>query len=664
MSSSAAGVHSIAVTMTTVPAVGALRFAWLLLAFPVFGALVLIFGGHRTDRWGHLLGVLMPIASLVYGIIAFFALLSYPAAARSRDLHMFTWISVGDFHVNAALLIDPLSITFVLLITGVGSLIHIYSIGYMAHDPGRRRFFGYMNLFVASMLLLVLADNYLVLYAGWEGVGLASYLLIGFWQFKPSAAVAAKKAFIVNRIGDTGLTIAVFLMFTEFGTVNFTGVFHGAPAAGSGVNTALGLLLLLAACGKSAQVPLQSWLLDAMEGPTPVSALIHAATMVTAGVYLLVRSNPILALSPTARLAITVVGAVTLLFGAIIGCAKDDIKKALAGSTMSQIGYMILAAGLGSPIGYAFAIAHLVAHGFFKANLFLGAGSVMHGMNDEVNMRRYGALRKVMPVTYVTFLAGYLAIIGIPPFSGFFTKDGIIESCFDKGGTSGDILGTVAVIGAAITGFYMTRMVLMTFMGKPRWEQEVPAERRETSEADAPGSAPHPHESPAVMIWPMIVLAIGSVVVGGFLVVNNRLANFLAPVIGPVPAIHAFFNVTSDVTLVVVLLGVLAAWTIYGRVEVPAIAPPGRLLTRAARQDLYGDAFNESVLMRPGQWLTRLSVYFDSRGIDGAVNSSAAAVGGSSGRLRRIQTGFVRSYALSMFFGAVLLVAALLAVRL
>ncbi len=471
MSSSAAGVHSIAATMTTVPAVGALRFAWLLLAFPVFGALVLIFGGHRTDRWGHLLGVLTPIASLVYGIIAFYALLSYPAAARSRDLHMFTWIPVGDFHVNAALLIDPLSITFVLLITGVGSLIHIYSIGYMAHDPARRRFFGYMNLFVASMLLLVLADNYLVLYVGWEGVGLASYLLIGFWQFKPSAAVAAKKAFIVNRIGDTGLTIAIFLMFTEFGTMNFTGVFHGAPAAGSGVNTALGLLLLLAACGKSAQVPLQSWLLDAMEGPTPVSALIHAATMVTAGVYLLVRSNPILALSPTARLAITVVGAVTLLFGAIIGCAKDDIKKSLAGSTMSQIGYMILAAGLGSPIGYAFAIAHLVAHGFFKANLFLGAGSVMHGMHDEVNMRRYGALRKVMPVTYVTFLAGYLAIIGIPPFSGFFTKDGIIESCFDKGGTSGDILGTVAVIGAAITGFYMTRMVLMTFFGNARWEQ-------------------------------------------------------------------------------------------------------------------------------------------------------------------------------------------------
>ena len=664
MSSSAAGVHAIAATMTTVPAVGIQRYAWLMLAFPVFGALVLICGGRRTNRWGHLLGVLMPIASLVYGVIVFFNMLSYPSAERSRDVHMFTWIAVYSLHVNVNLLLDPLSITFVLLITGVGSLIHIYSIGYMAHDPARRRFFGYMNLFVASMLLLVLADNYLVLYVGWEGVGLASYLLIGFWQYKPSAAVAAKKAFIVNRVGDTGLLIAIFLMFSTFGTVNFTGVFNGAPAAGSGVDTALGLLLLLGACGKSAQVPLQSWLLDAMEGPTPVSALIHAATMVTAGVYLLVRSNPILAVTPTARLAITVVGAVTLLFGAIIGCAKDDIKKSLAGSTMSQIGYMILAAGLGSPIGYAFAIAHLVAHGFFKADLFLGAGSVMHGMNDEVNMRRYGGLRKVMPVTYVTFIAGYLAIIGIPPFSGFFTKDGIVESCFDKGGTSGDILGTVAVIGAAITAFYMTRMVLMTFMGKPRWEQEVPAGRRGTPEAGTPGSPPHPHESPAVMIWPMIVLAIGSVVVGGFLVINNRLANFLAPVIGQAPAIHALFNITSIVTLAVVLLGVLAAWAMYGRLEVPAVAPAGRLLTRAARRDLYGDAFNESVLMRPGQWLTRLSVYFDSRGIDGAVNTTAATVGGSSGRLRRIQTGFVRSYALSMFFGAALLVAALLAVRL
>jgi NADH-quinone oxidoreductase subunit L len=661
VTSSAAGVHAIAATMTTVPAVGFQHYAWLMLAFPVFGALVLIFGGRRTDAWGHLLGAAMPIGSFVVGLIMFFELLGY--TDRSRDVHMFSWIPVAGFHVNAGLLLDPLSMTFVLLITGVGSLIHVYSIGYMEHDPGRRRFFGYLNLFIAAMLLLVLADNYLVLYVGWEGVGLASYLLIGFWQFKPSAAVAAKKAFVVNRVGDAGLTIAILLMFAAFGTVSFTGVFSGTGAAGTGVDTALGLLLLLGACGKSAQVPLQSWLLDAMEGPTPVSALIHAATMVTAGVYLLVRSNPILFYSSTARLAITVVGAVTLLFGAIIGCAKDDIKKSLAGSTMSQIGYMTLGAGLG-PVGYIFAIAHLVAHGFFKADLFLGAGSVMHGMNDEVNMRRFGGLARLMPMTFGAFLVGYLAIIGIPPFSGFFTKDGIIEAAWDKGGTSGAILTAAAILGAGLTAFYMTRMVLMTFQGQRRWEEEVPPERRETPETETPGTAPHPHESPSVMIWPMILLSLGSIVAGGFLVINGRFANFLAPVTGPAPAAHAIFTGPGLIALALVLIGVAIGWLMYGRAEVPAMAPRGNLLTRAARQDLYGDAFNESVLMRPGQWLTRLSVYFDGRGIDGLVNTSAAAVGGSSGRLRRVQTGFVRSYALSMFFGAALLVAALLAVRL
>jgi NADH-quinone oxidoreductase subunit L len=660
-SSAAAGVHTTAATMTTVPAVGFMHYAWLMLAFPVFGALVLIFGGRRTNRWGHLLGVAMPIGSFVVGLICFFELLG--ETSRERDVHMFTWIAVGDFHANVGLLLDPLSMTFVLLITGVGSLIHIYSIGYMAHDPERRRFFGYLNLFIAAMLLLVLADNYLVLYTGWEGVGLASYLLIGFWQYKPSAAVAAKKAFIVNRVGDAGLTVAIFLMFSTFGTVTFTGVFSGTKAAGTGVDTALGLLLLLGACGKSAQLPLQSWLLDAMEGPTPVSALIHAATMVTAGVYLLVRSNPILFYSSTARLAITVVGAATLLFGAIIGCAKDDIKKSLAGSTMSQIGYMFLGAGLG-PIGYVFAIAHLVAHGFFKADLFLGAGSVMHGMNDEVNMRRYGALRRFLPATFGCFLVGYLAIIGIPPFSGFFTKDGIIEAAWDKGGTSGAILATAALIGAGLTAFYMTRMVLMTFFGKARWEDEVPAGRRETPETGTTGHAPHPHESPWVMVWPMIILSIGAIVTGWFLIINGRFAHFLEPVTGPAPDSNGVFTVPGIIALVLVVLGAGLAWLMYGRAEVPAVAPAGSPLTRAARQDLYGDAFNESVLMRPGQWLTRLSVYFDNRGVDGLVNTAAATVGGSSGRLRRVQTGFVRSYALSMFFGAALLVAALLAVRL
>jgi NADH-quinone oxidoreductase subunit L len=650
-------VRALAATMTTVPATGVQHVAWLLLAFPVFGAAVLLLGGRRTDPWGHLLGVAMSLASFVYGVIAFFAMLG-ETGGRSRDVHMYSWIPVAGFHVDMGLLLDPLSISFVLLITGVGSLIHIYSIGYMEHDSDRRRFFGYLNLFIAAMLLLVLADNYLGLYAGWEGVGLASYLLIGFWQFKPTAATAAKKAFIANRVGDAGLSIAVMLMFTTFGTVSFTGVFAGAGSAGQGVLTSLGLLLLLGACGKSAQVPLQSWLLDAMEGPTPVSALIHAATMVTAGVYLIVRSNPIFNLSPDARLGVTVVGAVTLLFGAIIGCAKDDIKKALAGSTMSQIGYMTLAAGLG-PAGYVFAIAHLLAHGFFKAGLFLGAGSVMHGMNDEVNMRRFGGLRKYMPVTFVTFGIGYLAIIGIPPFSGFFTKDGIIEAAFDKGGTSGAILGTAALLGAGITAFYMTRVMLMTFFGHPRWE-----EKEEGAERVVATATPHPHESPGVMIWPMILLAVGSVVAGGFLILGQRFEKFLAPVTGVPPTSHGIWSAPGLGALALVLVGIAIAWAMYGRAQVPAIAPPGRFPVTAARKDLYGDAFNESVLMRPGQWLTRLSVYFDNRGVDGLVNTLAALVGGTSGRMRKLQTGFVRSYALSMFFFGAVLVGALLLVRL
>jgi NADH-quinone oxidoreductase subunit L len=634
-----------AAVMTTLQAVGIQRAAWLLLAFPLAGAVILLVGGKRTNAWGHLLGVAMPLAAFGYGVLAFIAMLGYPAGQRARDMTLFTWIDVGRFHITIGLLLDPLSICFVLLITGVGSLIHIFAVGYMAEDPERRRFFGYMNLFLAAMLLLVLADNYLGLYAGWEGVGLASYLLIGFWQYKRTAATAAKKAFIANRVGDAGLSLAIMLMFATFGTVTFTGVFGAAGAASPTTLTALGLLLLLGACGKSAQLPLQSWLLDAMEGPTPVSALIHAATMVTAGVYLIVRSNPIFNLSQDARLAVTVVGAATLLFGAIIGCAKDDIKKALAGSTMSQIGYMMLAAGLG-PAGYAFAIAQLLAHGFFKAGLFLGAGAVKHEMNDEVDMRRFGGLAKIMPITTVTFFLGYLAIIGIPPFSGFFTKDSIIDAAFDKGGTSGFILGCATVLGAAITAFYMSRVMFMTFVGERRWE------------ADA-----HPHEAPPVMTAPMIVLAIGSVGAGAFLVVNDKLADFLAPVVGKPPAFHGLVSVPGLATLALVLVGIAIAWARYGRQEIPVTAPAGRLVTVAARKDLYGDAINESVLMRPGQWLTRLSVYFDNRGIDGLVNTLAATMGGASGRLRRLQTGFVRSYALSMLVGAVLLVGALLLVK-
>jgi NADH-quinone oxidoreductase subunit L len=632
--------------LATLHATGLQDAAWLLLALPLLGAVILLLGGRRTNSWGHLVGVAMPVLSFAYGVAAFVQMLGYPSAQRSRELVIYQFINVGRFQVPMGLRLDQLSICFVLLITGVGSLILIFAVGYMSHDPERRRFFGYMNLFLAAMLLLVLANNYLGLYAGWEGVGLASYLLIGFWQFKDSAAVAAKKAFIANRVGDVGLSLAIMLMFFQFGSVTFTGVFGAVGGASHDIVLAIGLLLLLGACGKSAQVPLQSWLLDAMEGPTPVSALIHAATMVTAGVYLIVRSAPIFDLSAGARLAVAIVGAVTLLFGAIIGCAKDDIKKALAGSTMSQIGYMMLAAGLG-PAGYVLAIAHLLAHGFFKAGLFLGAGSVKHAMDDEVDMRRFGGLSRLMPITWVTFGIGYLAIIGVPPLSGFFTKDPIIDAAFAKGGTSGALLGTAALIGAGITAFYMTRVMFMTFFGQRRWAEGV-----------------HPHEAPPVMTAPMIVLAVGSAAAGGFLYLGNRLFNFLSPVTGSPPPTHGIWTAPGDATLALVAVGAAIAYVMYARREVPVTAPAGSPVTVAARKDLYGDAVNESLLMRPGQWLTRLSVYFDNRGIDGLVNTVAATFGGSSGRLRRVQTGFVRSYALSMFLGAVLLVGALLLVRL
>jgi NADH-quinone oxidoreductase subunit L len=635
-----------AAALTALPAAGVERATWLLLALPTAGAVILLLGGKRTNRWGHVLGVAMPAVAFVYGLIALSQMLGYPASQRSRDLTLFTWIVAGRFHVTAGLLLDPLSICFVLLITGVGSLIHLFAVGYMEHDPERRRFFGYMNLFVTAMLLLVLADNYLFLYAGWEGVGVASYLLIGFWFGKPVAATAGTKAFIMNRVGDAGLSLAIMLMFATFGTVTFSGVFRPAGSASTVVVTALGLLMLLGACAKSAQVPLQAWLLDAMEGPTPVSALIHAATMVTAGVYLIVRSAPVFNLTRDARLAVAIVGAVTLLFGAIIGCAKDDIKKSLAGSTMSQIGYMVLAAGLG-PAGYVFAIAQLLAHGFFKAGLFLTAGSVKHEMNDEVDMRRFGGVGAVMPLTFAAFICAYLGIIGIPPFSAFFTKDPIMEAAYAKGGTSGALLGTAALIGAGLTSFYMSRMLLMTFTGERRWDE-----------------GQHPQEAPQVMTWPALLLAVGSLGGGAFLILGNRLVNFLAPVTGAPPASHGLFTPVSLGALALVVAAAALAWAMYGRRPVPATAPAAGVAVTAARRDLYGDAFNESVFMRPSQWLTRLSVYFDNRGIDGIVNTVAAAMGGSSGRLRRAQNGMVRTYLLTMFVGAVLLLGALLAARL
>ena len=631
-----------------VPATGALSVLWLLIALPAAGAVLLLLAGRRTAGWGPYLACGLTGAAFVLGVVDFFALRGLDH--RQVDLHLFSWIPVAGFTVDAGLLFDPLSATFVLLITGVGFLIHVYSLGYMAHDPRKRTFFAYLNLFVAAMLLLVLGDSYLSLYVGWEGVGLASYLLIAFWYYKPTAATAAKKAFIANRVGDVGLSLAIMVMFTALGTTSYAEVLGSAGLVG-GTATAIGLLLLLGACGKSGQFPLQTWLPDAMEGPTPVSALIHAATMVTAGVYLIARSTPVFDASPTARTVVTVIGAVTLVIGCVIGCAYDDIKKVLAYSTVSQIGYMFLAVGIKG--AGAIAILHLVLHGFFKACMFLSAGSVMHGMGDQVDMRRFGGLRRAMPVTFVCMSAGYLAIIGFPGFSGFFSKDKIIEAAYDKGGTSGYVLGTVALLGAGLTAYYMTRMMAMTFFGERRWTDDV-----------------HPHESPTSMTVPMIVLAVGAAVGGAVLTLpgNGPLQSWLEPSLGPQleKGAHTISPlVLTALTLLVVAGGAVGAFVQFGRRAVP-LTPPVAVtpFTVAARRNLFADAINESLLMRPGQYLTRALVFVDNRGIDGAVGALAAGIGGGSGRLRRTQTGFVRSYALSMFGGALLVVVALLSVRL
>ncbi len=634
-----------------VAATGPFSLSWLLIVLPLVGAIVLLVAGKRADKWGHLLGTATVVAAFVLGLWMFISLGN--SADKAMSLHMFTWAPLGSFKIDAGLLFDPLSAIFVLLITGVGALIHVYSIGYMEHDPDRRKFFAYLNLFVATMLLLVLGNSYIAMYVGWEGVGLSSYLLIGFWQYKRIASSAAKKAFIMNRVGDVGMSIAIFILIATVGSSSFADVFGATGQISAGVATAVALLLLLAACSKSGQVPLQAWLPDAMEGPTPVSALIHAATMVTAGVYLIARSAPIFNLSESAQLVVTIIGAVTLLYGCVAGCAYDDIKKVLAYSTVSQIGYMFLAVGLGPGV-YALAIVHLLAHGFFKAGLFLGAGSVMHGMNDEVDMRKFGGLAKHMKITFATFGFGYLALIGFPFLSGFYSKDPIIEAAFAAGGAKGWILGGAATLGAGLTAFYMTRLMIMTFFGKPRWEEDA-----------------HPHESPSTMTIPMIVLALGSIF-GGFIMVNVlKVTDWLTPTVGPEADLHEGLSAIglpsiaiSFIVLGFIAVGAFAAWWFVGRKEVPRVAPVKvSWVTRAARANLYGDAFNEGVFERPGLALTRASLWIEEHGIDGAVNGISGSMTSGSGQLRRTQNGAVRSYALSMLGGVVIIVVAFLAVR-
>ncbi|WP_310376682.1 NADH-quinone oxidoreductase subunit L [Catenuloplanes atrovinosus] len=618
---------------------------WLLVAIPLASAAVLLLLGRRADSWGHWLGVLAPAASFVLGLVYFVQLGGLEN--KSVELSLWDFIDVYSLQVDFGLLLDPLSAVFVLLITGVGSLIHLYAVEYMRHDEGRRRFFGYFNLFVAAMLLLVLGNNYVMLYVGWEGVGLASYLLISFWYTRPAAATAGKKAFLMNRVGDAGFAIAIFLMFATLGTTQYDEVFSNVGALSAGLVLAIGLLLLLGATGKSGQFPLQAWLPDAMEGPTPVSALIHAATMVTAGVYLIARSNPVFSANVTLQTVVVAIGALTLVMGCIIGCAKDDIKRVLAWSTVSQIGYMFLGVGLGGG-AYALAIVHLLAHGFFKAGLFLGAGSVMHGMRDQTDIRRFGGLAKHMRVTWATFGLGWLAIIGMFPFSGFFSKEPIIAAAFEREDWTAWLFGGAALLGAGLTAFYMTRLFVLTFHGPKRWTPDIT----------------HPHESPALMTVPLILLAVGSVA-SGFLL-STSVPDWLTPTLGSHEGEHhavLSHTVITILSLGVTVLGAGLAWFLFRNGTQEQERPAGVLVT-AARRNLYADTFNEWVFERPGIYLTRALVFLDNKGIDGLVNGLAAAVGGGSGRLRRLQTGFVRSYAMSILTGALVVTAAFIALQL
>lgn len=650
-------LNTAAEQMANVSATGLAEYAWLMVAIPLLSSAFLLVCGRSTDKWGHWLAVAASWSSFLIGFIIFCQMIGQAPAERSILAPVFTWFKAGGgnetIELSWNLLLDPLSMTFVLLVTFVGSLIHVYSVAYMEHDPDRRRFFAYLNFFVASMLTLVLSDSYVALFFGWEGVGLASYLLIGFWNHELANAVAAKKAFVMNRVGDLGLLLAMMAMYAEFNSMKFVDVL-GASRSGDmtgGWATAIGLFLLLAACGKSAQFPLQAWLGDAMAGPTPVSALIHAATMVTAGVYLIVRSGDIFVASPTAQLCVAIVGAITLLFGAIVGCAKDDMKKVLAASTMSQIGYMMLGAGLG-PIGWTLAIFHLFVHGFFKAQLFLGAGSVMHAMNEQVDMRRFGGLRTVMKVSWICFGIAWLAILGIPPFSGFFSKEPIIAAAFNSAafGTTGAwIFGLIAMVGAGITSFYMSRLFFMIFHGEKRW----------TTEFDG-GSDVHPHEASWLMNGPIVVLSVFSLAMGMVLGFTEKFTQWLEPVTGTAAATeNASVSVLSHaaisvITLILVLCGLALAFVMYVRKPVPKVAPASNALVEAARVDLYQDTVNESVAMLPAQLLTAGVGGADRSLIDGIVRGIAWCAGALGRALSHVQNGYIRAYA-SYILGGVLL---------
>jgi NADH-quinone oxidoreductase subunit L len=643
-----------------------LHLAYLMPLLPLAGFAVLAaFGRRLGDPLAGWIGTATILGSFVIACLVTAGLLAEPSGS-SREViqNLFTWIPVGGLQVHAALLIDPLSMTMALFVSGISALIHLYSIGYMKGDPDYPKFFVYLNLFVASMLLLVLADNFVFTFVGWEGVGVCSYWLVAFWFGRDSAASAGKKAFVYNRLADVGFLLAMFLVFDHTGTFNYLGVFAHAGSLASGTVTAICLLLFVAAVGKSAQIPLFPWLADAMEGPTPVSALIHAATMVTAGVYLMCRISPLLAMSHTSQVVIATVGAATAFVAATIGCAQQDIKKVLAYSTVSQLGFMFLGVGTGA---YEAAIFLMVAHAFFKALLFLGAGSVIHGLDDEQDLKRMGNLRTYMVLTFFTFGVGWLAIAGVPPLSGFFAKGDILTNAFARY----KVLWAVGLVSAALTAYYMSRLTSLAFFGRDRWREAHPGS--DLADADAAAGGPpayhashhdeevsEPHESPLVMTAPLVVLAVLAFF-GGLLLLPGDPFNWnplawVAPVFGAnlyqADLSSSTQWVLAIVDALVALAGIAVAMRLWvPRPEIPSLEP--QLLRRSYFvDDAYDRAFG-----RPGEALARLSAVFDTRVIDRAVMGVARVARGTGTGLRRVQTGFVRQYALGIVIGLVALLA-------
>jgi NADH-quinone oxidoreductase subunit L len=634
---------------------------WLIPALPLAGFLILLLAGKRLGEpaagW---LATVMCAGSFVASVVVYAGLLGEPEEGRQFTQTLFAWVPSGGLRVDVGFLADPLSITMALFVTGVSALIHMYAIGYMRGDPDFSQFFVYMNLFVFSMLMLVLGSNLLVTFLGWEGVGACSYWLVSFWFSSDANASAGKKAFITNRIGDWGFLLAMFLAFATVGTLNYEDLFASVPTIAPVTATAIGLLLFLGAVGKSAQIPLYIWLPDAMAGPTPVSALIHAATMVTAGVFLMTRVNPILGAGyDWVPDVIAWVGVITAFVAATIAIAQNDIKKVLAYSTVSQLGYMFLAVGVGA---YVAAIFHMIAHAFFKALLFLGAGSVIHGMDGEQDMRRMGGLRKFMPLTAATFMVGWLAIAGVPPFAGFWSKDDILLFAWGSGGTDGKVLWAIGLVTALLTGYYMSRQVFMVFFGEPRWRTEpapqpasVGAAANELDMETEEHAHGEPHESPWIMTVPLVVLALLSIVGG---VINlpfnddvHFLEHFLEPVLGANEAEIAV-STGAKVALAAVaigagLVGIALASVVYLRKRVRAIEP--EVLAHAWYYDEEVTAF----MGGPGRKSFDAIAWFDAHVIDGAVNGVAAVVRDVGGRLRSVQTGFVRSYALGVTIGVV-----------